>query len=187
MRHTKFEIYRRWRDLPEPIAVGVETLLQEAFPPEERRELEELHRLLDRTPLELLTAEESGQTCGFIMVWNLEEMVFLENFAVDPELRGKGLGSRMLDFVAEHWSKPVLLEVELPEGETERRRIGFYERNGFCLSQYPYRMPCLHGDGPPVPLLLMSRPVPLTDNQARAAAECLYDYVYAGKRRPDLP
>ena len=48
-------------------------------------------------------------------------------------------------------------------------------------------MPCLHGDGPALPLLLMSRPAPLTDQEARQAAERLYREVYAGKRRPELP
>lgn len=80
----------------------------------------------------------------------------------------------------------MLLEVEPPEGEMQRRRIGFYERNGFCLNHYPYQMPCLHGDGPSLPLLLMSRPAPLTDREARQAAERLYQEVYAGKRRPEL-
>ena len=93
----------------------------------------------------------------------------------------------MLEYVWEHWKKPMLLEVEPPEGDMQRRRIGFYERNGFCLHAYPYQMPCLHGDGPALPLLLMSRPAPLTDQEARQAAERLYREVYAGKRRPELP
>lgn len=31
----------------------------------------------------------------------------------------------------------MLLEVEPSEGQMRRRRIGFYERNGFYLKHYP--------------------------------------------------
>ncbi len=183
----EFQVYRQWQELSPAVGAGVEALLEEAFPAEERRDMEEVRQLLGKTGLELLTLEEGDRVQGFLMLWNLEGLMFLENFAVDPGLRGRGIGAGMLEYVWERWKKPMLLEVEPPEGEMQRRRIGFYERNGFCLNPYPYQMPCLHGDGPAVPLLLMSRPAPLTDQEARQAAERLYREVYAGKRRPELP
>ena len=147
----------------------------------------EMRQLLGTSSMELLTLEEGAQVQGLLMLWNLEGMVFLENFAVSPSLRGQGMGAKMLEYVWDRWNKPMLLEVEPPEGQMQRRRIGFYERNGFYLNHYPYQMPCLHGDGPRLPLLLMSRPDPLTDQEARQVAERLYQEVYAGKRRPELP
>lgn len=183
----EFQVYRQWQELPPIVEAGVEELLVEAFPVEERRDMAEMRQLLGSSSMELLTLEEGAQVRGLLMLWNLEEMVFLENFAVTPSLRGQGMGARMLEYVWDHWKKPMLLEVEPPEGEMQRRRIGFYERNGFCLNHYSYQMPCLHGDGPSLPLLLMSRPAPLTDREARQAAERLYQEVYAGKRRPELP
>lgn len=183
----EFPVYLSWGQLPPEKGQAVDRLLQSAFPPEERRALPEFHRLLGSSPLELLTAEDAGQVQGFMMVWNLPDMVFLENFAVDPLRRGRGLGASMLEEVGQRWKKPMLLEVEPPEGEIQRRRIGFYQRNGFVLNDFPYQMPCLHGDGPALPLLLMSRPKGLTSQEARAAAERLYDTVYCGKRRPQLP
>ena len=167
----EFRVYRRWQELPPFVKAGVEELLEEAFPVEERRDMAEMWQLLGTSSMELLTLEEGAQVRGLLMLWNLEGMVFLENFAVSPSLRGQGM----------------LLEVEPPEGQMQRRRIGFYERNGFDLNHYPYQMPCLHGDGPSLPLLLMSRPDPLTDQEARQVAERLYQEVYAGKRRPELP
>ena len=81
----------------------------------------------------------------------------------------------------------MLLEVEPPEGELQRRRIGFYERKRL-LSQ-PVSLPdaLSAGERPSLPLLLMSRPAPLTDGQARQAAQRLYREVYAGKPAPELP
>ena len=151
------------------------------------QQLAEMRQLLGTSSMELLTLEEGAQVQGLLMLWNLEGMVFLENFAVSPSLRGQGMGAKMLEYVWDRWNKPMLLEVEPPEGQMQRRRIGFYERNGFYLNHYPYQMPCLHGDGPSLPLLLMSRPDPLTDQEARQVAERLYQEVYAGKRRPELP
>ena len=37
----------------------------------------------------------------------------------------------MLQELVKQYQKPICLEVELPEDELTRRRIGFYERNGF--------------------------------------------------------
>ena len=149
----EFRVYRQWQELSPAVGAGVEALLEEAFPAEERRDMEEVRQLLGKTSLELLTLEEEDRVQGLLMLWNLEGLMFLENFAVDAGLRGRGIGARMLEYVWEHWKKPMLLEVEPPEGDMQRRRIGFYERNGFCLNAYPYQMPCLHGDGPALPLL----------------------------------
>lgn len=183
----EFRVYRRWQELPPFVKAGVEELLEEAFPVEERRDMAEMWQLLGTSSMELLTLEEGTQVQGLLMLWHLEGLVFLENFAVSPSLRGQGMGAKMLEYVWDRWNKPMLLEVEPPEGQMQRRRIGFYERNGFYLNHYPYQMPCLHGDGPSLPLLLMSRPAPLTDQEARQVAERLYQEVYAGKQRPELP
>ncbi len=183
-----YRIYTAWEQVPLRLREEADGLLVEAFPPEERRGLEEFHSLLRTTRLELLLALEGEEVLGFLMVWNLPELAFLENFAVSRQCRGRGIGSHMLDYVAARWGKPVLLEVEPPEGELQRRRIGFYERKGFHLNgTYPYLMPGLHPGAPALTLLLMSRPAPMTDGEAREAAALLYREVYAGKEIPPLP
>ena len=93
----------------------------------------EMRQLLGTSSMELLTLEEGAQVQGLLMLWNLEGMVFLENFAVSPSLRGQGMGAKMLEYVWDRWNKPMLLEVEPPEGQMQRRRIGFYEHNGFKM------------------------------------------------------
>ena len=183
----EFKVYESWNDVPQYVGAEVDQILLQAFPPEERRELTEFHDLLDGDRLELLTAEEDRRTYGMLMVWNLDEMVFLENFAVTAASRGHGLGSRMLDFVGEYWKKPAILEVEPPQGDIERRRIGFYQRNGFHLSDFPYLMPNLRGQETPLPLLLMSRPGEMDHAAARAAAEMLYRTAYKNKKCPQYP
>lgn len=181
----KFVVYRDMQSIPRLIADGLWEILEQSFPLEERRCRAEMQALLETSELELLTAQEDDRLQGFLMLWNLPEFIFIENFAVAEAMRGRGLGAQMLAYVTEHWDKPQILEVEPPDTEICRRRIGFYQRNGFFLNQYPYRMPCLHGNGPAVPLLLMSKPEALTRQQAEQVKTDLYRVVYAGKPVPE--
>lgn len=80
---------------------------------------------------------------GFLAVWEFESFIYIEHFAVDPALRNSGTGSAMLQELVKQYQKPICLEVELPEDELTRRRIGFYERNGFVFNEYPY-IPATH-------------------------------------------
>ncbi len=164
----------------------MEQILQEAFPESERRDMAEIRSCLEAAPLQLLTASEDAQVLAIALVWNLSEAVFLENLAVRADCRGRGIGAELLRRVAEIWKKPQVLEVEIPQTERQRRRIAFYQRCGFFLNQtYPYRMPNLHGDGPAMPLHLMSRPQPLTDDQAAQTERILWEQAYFGKKLPE--
>lgn len=182
----KFVVYRDMQSIPAPIADGLWEILEQSFPLEERRCRAEMQALLESAELELLTAQEDGLLHGFLMLWNLADFVFIENFAVAETMRGRGLGAQMLTYITEHWDKPQILEVEPPEAEICRRRIAFYQRNGFLLNHDPYWMPCLHGDGPAVPLLLMSKPKALTGEQVERVKAALYRVVYAGKPVPEV-
>lgn len=179
---VEFVVYDRWNELGSEKASQINALLEISFPPEERRSVEEIADNVNGPHLELLTAEENGNVYGMLTVWDLESFTFLEHFAVSPAYRGKGIGTKILDFVEEYWGKPTVLEVEYPTGRMEKRRIGFYERNGFVLNDYPYLMPDLSGGNEPVPLLLMSRPKAL--EKPEKIAGLIYDIPYAGKVRP---
>ena len=181
----EFKVYTAWHTMSREVAAQAADILTASFPREERRELEEIERLGNEGRVCFLTAEHLGEVQGVVLVWVLEELVFLENFAVLACLRGNGLGSKILDYVWQHWNKLIVLEVEPPLGPLERRRIGFYERNGFHLSGYPYLMPNLRGQGPALPLLLMTRPRPLEWQEAGAIVNRLYNTVYCGKIRPE--
>ena len=89
---------------------------------------------------------------GFLAVWEFESFIYIEHFAVDPALRNSGTGSAMLQELVKQYQKPICLEVELPEDELTRRRIGFYERNGFVFNEYPYIQPPISKGKSPVGL-----------------------------------
>ena len=72
--------------------------------------------------------------------------------------------------------------MEPPEDELTRRRVAFYERNGYHLNDREYYLPCLSDEiQRSVQLNIMSAPEPLSEQACREAIEVLYHTVYEGK------
>lgn len=115
---------------------------------------------------------------GFLAVWEFESFIYIEHFAVDPALRNSGTGSAMLQELVKRYQKPICLEVELPEDELTRRRIGFYERNGFVFNEYPYIQPPISKGKSPVPLRIMTYGEAITRETFEAMKNVLYRSVY---------
>jgi len=115
---------------------------------------------------------------GFLAVWEFESFIYIEHFAVDPALRNSGTGSAMLQELVKQYQKPICLEVELPEDELTRRRIGFYERNGFVFNEYPYIQPPISKGKSPVPLRIMTYKSEITREEFQKMKEILYRRVY---------
>lgn len=107
---------------------------------------------------------------GILFYWIAPEFAFVEHFAVNPELRGKNYGSRILSaFLAEN--KNVLLEIEVPSDELKLRRQRFYERLGFYKNEYLHVHLPYHSHLPPHELNVMSL-APLSMEEYKA----FYDY-----------
>ena len=102
----------------------------------------------------------------------------MEHFAVDPKLRNSGTGSGMLQELVKLSKKPVCLEVELPDAELARRRIGFYERNGFVFNDYSYMQPPISKGKSPVPLRIMTYGKAVSQEEFEQIQKSLYQRVY---------
>lgn len=127
----------------EAARTGLRCLYEDSFPPEERRPWDALASLPDNFSVYGITC--GGTVTGLITLWRFEgEMVYIEHFAVDPAMRGSGIGKSVLAAVRRMASPlPVILEVE-PEGSTPEaaRRLGFYRRNGFIdFPEFNYIQP----------------------------------------------
>ena len=120
---------------------------------------------------------------GFLAVWEFKSFIYIEHFAVDPALRNSGTGSAMLQELVKQYQKPICLEVELPEDELTRRRIGFYERNGFVFNEYPYIQPPISKGKSPVPLRIMTYKNEITREEFQKMKEILYRRVYKCEAR----
>lgn len=157
---------------------SVKGLYEGSFPIEERRPWEDLEtRALDGDPFfSLRVVEDAGRVVGFITTWRLPMALYVEHFAVDASMRGRGLGGEIIDKLVASTDQPVLLEVELPENEMARRRIEFYRRHGFdTIDGVDYIQPPYTRNLPEVPMLLMStRPI----DDIETAIRILHQIVY---------
>lgn len=154
-------------------------LMEQSFPTEEYRSYEGQLALLNHEGYKIYgEIDDGGELRAFLAVWELTDYLFIEHFAVRGKDRNKGLGSVLLQEMRELYNVPHCLEVELPEGELSRRRIGFYERNGFYLNRFPYEQPPLGPGRNAVPLHLMTTGKTIGYEEFRSLKEELYNVVY---------
>ena len=154
---------------------AVYAIMERSFPLEEYRTYEAQKALLEKPSYGIYVAKEADCILGFAAVWELEGWRFVEHLAVDPQHRNRGIGAGLLAFLAKG---RCCLEVELPETDISRRRIGFYQRNGFFLNDYPYLQPSLGEGRSPVPLSVMTSGRTVSPEEFSQLKTLLYTYVY---------
>lgn len=154
-------------------------IMEASFPESEFRTYADQQVLLGIPHYRLITEVNSkGEIIAFMACWEFSILRFVEHIAVDPNIRGGGVGKKMMaDYISQS-EKPVLLEVEPPNGEIEQRRIGFYERLGFHLNPFEYVQPPLREGQADLPLLIMTYPRPLNEEEFNLYRETLYSKVY---------
>ena len=74
--------------------------------------------------------------------------------------------------------KTVILEVELPENEISKKRIKFYEKNGFFLNTYEYYQKPLRKNSRSEKMYLMSYPKAINEKQFLKIRNEIYENVY---------
>ena len=137
-------------------------VMKESFPRDERRSFEGQRSRFRRPGYVMLGLEEDGRFIGFIAGWDFGDFMYGEHLAVEASRRNEGLGDLLLKEFLARYPKVFFIEVEPPEDELTRRRIGFYERNGFALNDYEYIQPSLGKGREPVPLKIMTYPGKMT-------------------------
>ncbi|AZK47540.1 GNAT family N-acetyltransferase [Paenibacillus lentus] len=160
-------------------------LMEASFPTSERRSYAGQKELLADPHYRLITETNSNnQVIAFMAVWEFPSFRFIEHIAVDPNTRGSGIGGKIMASYIEESSKPILLEVEYPDTDIAERRIGFYERLGFRLNPFDYVQPPLQEGETYLPLIIMSYPQILSEEEFAHRKEILYTNVY---RVTELP
>jgi ribosomal protein S18 acetylase RimI-like enzyme len=157
----------------------VYNIMTASFPVSERRTHDGQRALLDDPHYRLIKeTDENNKLIAFLAVWEFPSFRFVEHIAVDPAIRGGGLGGKLMAAYIEESEIPVLLEVEPPDTELAGRRIGFYERLGFHLNLFDYVQPPLQKGQQDLPLHIMSYPQLLTEDEFAVFKEVLYTKVY---------
>ena len=118
-------------------------LLEAAFPVTELRVREEQRKLLQEACYCLYGVRRDGRFAAVFAIWEIDDFLYIEHFSVKEEYRNGGYGGKLLDRLLEEKGRPMVLEVEVPEDDMTRRRVGFYERHGLVYNDYPYLQPPL--------------------------------------------
>lgn len=162
----------------------VEDLYIYAFPKNERRSVYKMYELYNTTSKFNINILEDGNVyIGLITHWDFDQFVYIEHFAISDNYRNSGLGAKTLSaFKNKLAQRPLILEVELGDNELSKRRIGFYQRQGFVLwDQVPYVQPPYNEGYDNLPMHLMSTPnIDVAQNE-KHIIKTLHEQVYGVK------
>ena len=173
-------LYSPENSLSDELFSEIFDILEYSFPENERRDFDAQLEKSKCPEFRTMTLSENGKLRGFLNLWELSDFVYLEHFAVDKNIRGKGLGSELIrQLCAICTGKTIVLEAEPPElNEFSSRRIEFYRRLGFHTNPFPYKQPPYRAGGEPVELVIMSRPLPLSEGDFGDKIREIYRKVY---------
>lgn len=159
-------------------------LMSKSFVDDELREEEDLTAIVESNPIfGFNVIKDAGQRTGLITTWNFGKFIYVEHFAIEPESRGRGVGSRALARLSSSASLPVVLEVEPPsQSEEAKRRVAFYERMGFSCWQTEYRQPAYAKGKKSIPMVIMTKGLEETADASKIVIAILYRHVYRVKQ-----
>ena len=115
----------------------VRRLYESAFPKEEQIPWADLMRLMKTMSLDFTVYYEDGNLVGLTIVYPRKQFNWFWYFAVPEELRGQGIGQRILtQLIEKYGGQSNILDMESPEqvcenSEQRKRRHAFYLLNGF--------------------------------------------------------
>ena len=147
-------------------------LYESAFPEVERRDMTEQERVLKKPNYHFDLILDGDELLGIMLYWEIDELIFLEHFAVKPQMRNKGIGEASLRLLTSH-GKTVLLEIEPPVDDISCRRYEFYKRRGFVMNPYYHIQAKYHPGDSNLELKILSYPKMLTKEQY----DSFYEYM----------
>ncbi len=146
-----------------------------------------------RTTIDFKQRWEANQFCvwaicneqkiqALSVCWEINHFLYIEYLCVTPNLRNVGLGSLLLGLLTQQYAQhTIVLEASEIEDEETRKRVLFYERNGFYYYPTGYKQPALHETINEHLLHVMSYPKPLLEKEYKTIKESLFDIVYEVK------
>ncbi len=159
---------------------NVETIYQASFPIEEKVLFDKIitRKLSSQCKYHLFAITDYQDVIGMISIVCFDTFVFIFYLAIREDKQGLGLGEKTLAFIKKYYNKPIVLEVEKGITLNQKRRIAFYERNGFCQLPYYYEQPALHAETESIEMILMYNSGMIPANQFEEIKQLLYQFVY---------
>lgn len=156
-------------------------LYEQAFPADERREMADLASITEQcSDFHIVGAFGNNTFLGFFTYWRWDDhrVAYGEHFAIKPEVRCGGIGRRVLEHVLAMAELPMVIEVETEADQLTRRRVAFYEREGFkAWRNVAYVQPPYSPSRNSLPMMLMSHGH-MTEDTLKFAARLIHQRVY---------
>lgn len=155
-------------------------IYETSFPEDERREFDLLKPLDEKSNLDFfIITDNQDVAIGIISLWFFDEFIYIEHFAIQEDKRKNGIGTKVLSKLTAKYSKPILLEAELPDNDLAKRRIAFYQRHGFVTLPYNYTQPPYDKNKQSLPMIIMMKTdFEITKSFYDSAIELLHKKVY---------
>ncbi len=151
------------------------TLYEAAFPLCERRGRKAFEAALSDESFHCMVVYDK-EPIGFLTWWDIGDCLYLEHFAMLPNVRGRGYGQAVLEQV-KHLGRRLLLEAEMPHEEIAARRIGFYKRAGFIENEHRHLQPPYHGERELLEMRVMTYPVAVSPAEYHRAYASIWQIV----------
>ncbi|MDB8553649.1 GNAT family N-acetyltransferase [Turicibacter sanguinis] len=155
------------------------SIMKKSFPQEEMRNYEGQKALLERDDYFIKTYMHEDEVAGFCAYYKFDNFIYIEHLACNPEVRGLGIGTKLVQqVIAEDENRVVILEVEPPVDELTKRRVRFYEKLGFKLNPHYHFQPSLNEGMEGVELKIMSSNTELSEEAQIKFRRVLNEKVY---------
>lgn len=152
------------------------SLLERSFIVDERRDYDELMRVMDDDKYHFNILVENGEYVGIMLTWEFKNSLYLEHFAIEDNLRGCGYGSAAIKMLTNIYDL-VILEIEVPDDQLKIKRRDFYLANGFYMNEHHHIQPKYHVGDEDLILLIMSSGRTITKNEYNEFYSNLVQYV----------
>lgn len=123
----------------------IKKLYDEAFPKEEQIPFWILRKASRTSTADLMQVYDDDLLVGFIHLVYFEDVVYLYYLAIEPDERGQGYGSKILQALRRRFSaRRIILNIEVVDEncdnyEERKKRKEFYLKNGFREAGYSTR------------------------------------------------
>lgn len=111
-------------------------LYERAFPEQEKKPLQIMEKLVEDGKMEMLAMVDRDEFTGLAINMISGNRALLDYYAIAPEKRGSGYGSRGLEVLLDHFkNSKYIFEIEVQDAQADnaeerKRRKAFYLRNG---------------------------------------------------------
>lgn len=142
----------------------INALYDISFPDHEQRSYAGRAALLPLEQYYLYKITDNNQFVGFIGGWAIDAFFYIEHFAIDQHIRGAGYGQKSLTALCQLYPQ-IVLEIDPLVDEVAKKRLHFYEKNGFVRNDYVHHHPCYNTQYSPHKLEILSLNTLFTQSQ----------------------